>query len=521
MSEAPAYVETEVVEPKNPFWHAVDARLASWGDRLNPILVKETRQALKSRQFVITFALVLLASCGWTIYGVSIYAPKIYYGAQGADMLLGYYWILALPLSLIVPLTAYRSLCAELDENTFDVLSISTLSARRIVSGKLGSAALQLMVYTSAVAPCIAFTYLLRGIDVVLIVMVLGYTLGGSLCLTIIALMLATLTRNRFGQLLITVALVIGLFVTFILSAAFTDEMVDGGFPWGQWEFRFFLSLVLCLAVCYFVLCFLGAAARLGFVAENTSTPLRIAMLLPQFCVIGFVATYWLIEDREEDMITGCAVFLLIHWYVMGILMSGEKPELSRRVQRSLPVSLLGRMFFTWLASFGSVVLIGSVAALFADSWDENIWVILVLGLAYLTIYLGMGTALVRAVGHKLEVEPLLGGVLQIVLLMFFTLGAVLIHALPIFGFAQQYSWIELPNPFWTLSEIGGGSRWPAYTEVMLVVCPAMALAVFATQVPFIRAAVHHQRIALPQRVSEDDAANLPVVEPVPESPWD
>ena len=31
------------------------------GDRLNPILVKETRQAIKSSQFTFTFALVLIA----------------------------------------------------------------------------------------------------------------------------------------------------------------------------------------------------------------------------------------------------------------------------------------------------------------------------------------------------------------------------------------------------------------------------------------------------------------------------
>jgi len=36
--------------------------------------------------------------------------------------------------------------------------------ARQIISGKLGSAALQVLVYLSALAPCLAFTYLLRGL---------------------------------------------------------------------------------------------------------------------------------------------------------------------------------------------------------------------------------------------------------------------------------------------------------------------------------------------------------------------
>ena len=40
---------------------AMVTRLERLGDRFNPIVVKEVRQALKSRQFVVTFLLLLLA----------------------------------------------------------------------------------------------------------------------------------------------------------------------------------------------------------------------------------------------------------------------------------------------------------------------------------------------------------------------------------------------------------------------------------------------------------------------------
>ena len=42
-------------------WTAIETRLAALAERANPILVKETRQALKSRQFVVTFLIVLVA----------------------------------------------------------------------------------------------------------------------------------------------------------------------------------------------------------------------------------------------------------------------------------------------------------------------------------------------------------------------------------------------------------------------------------------------------------------------------
>ncbi|MFN5947127.1 MAG: hypothetical protein ACK43N_01395, partial [Pirellulaceae bacterium] len=37
-----------------------DQLMAKWSDRISPILVRETRQQLKSRQFVITFWAVLI-----------------------------------------------------------------------------------------------------------------------------------------------------------------------------------------------------------------------------------------------------------------------------------------------------------------------------------------------------------------------------------------------------------------------------------------------------------------------------
>src|SRR6185437_11493038 len=95
-----------------PVEQAPAARSAAWrdrlegglvwlGDRLNPILVKETRQALKSRQFVVTFILVLFLAWAWSIFGVAIIGPSIRYAASGLYMFNGYYVILAVPLMVI------------------------------------------------------------------------------------------------------------------------------------------------------------------------------------------------------------------------------------------------------------------------------------------------------------------------------------------------------------------------------------------------------------------------------------
>ena len=69
-------------------WRKIERRLEQIADRANPILVKETRQALKSRQFISTFLLVLAACWIASMGGIVIIGPQIYYAAAGAEMLI-------------------------------------------------------------------------------------------------------------------------------------------------------------------------------------------------------------------------------------------------------------------------------------------------------------------------------------------------------------------------------------------------------------------------------------------------
>ena len=103
---------------------------------------------------------------------------------------------------VVVPLSAFRSLTAEREDNTYDLLSITALKPRQIISGKLGSSVTQMAVYFSAITPCLAFTYLLRGVDLPTIAVLLAYTFFWSLGLSMIGILLATLTPQRFVQVI-------------------------------------------------------------------------------------------------------------------------------------------------------------------------------------------------------------------------------------------------------------------------------------------------------------------------------
>src|SRR5690606_10094911 len=149
--------------------------------------------------------------------------------AEGKGMLYGYFLVLAIPLLVVVPFSAFRSLAAEREDGTYELISITALNARQIVGGKLGSAILQMMVYFSALAPCVAFTYLLRGVDIFSIFFVLYYTFLLSLLLSTLGLLVATATRARHWQVLLSVLLLLLLFisaicwVSFIYSSLFTE----------------------------------------------------------------------------------------------------------------------------------------------------------------------------------------------------------------------------------------------------------------------------------------------------------
>src|SRR6516165_5510153 len=113
-------------------------------DWLNPILIKETRQSLKSRQFVATFFLMLAASWLISVFGVVMEGAGAEYREIGGTFFYGFYIVLAVAIFLVVPYSAFRSLLSERDLHTWEVLSITTLKPREIVWGKLSSALLQI-----------------------------------------------------------------------------------------------------------------------------------------------------------------------------------------------------------------------------------------------------------------------------------------------------------------------------------------------------------------------------------------
>lgn len=323
-------------------------RAASWlADRCSPILLKECRQALKSRQFLWTFLLLLLATLMWSFFGISsqLATPS---NASGLPLLVGYMTILAVPLLLIVPFAAFRSLASEQDGETIQLLTITTMTPKQIINGKLVSSLLQMLLYLSVLVPCIAFTYLLRGVDLAEVFWFIGYQILGSIALCSLGLMAAGLTKFTTGRWVIALGLLFLLILSTVGWTTFQGETVGSTFldaPGGGG----FLNFIFVVVASTGWVCYRAAATLISFPANDRSSKIRFALLVQHMIILGAFFG-WLFQQSggigdQRQFANIAAIFSAHYWLLVGSLICGENPGMSERVRRELPNSLLGQSF--------------------------------------------------------------------------------------------------------------------------------------------------------------------------------
>ncbi|HET6881703.1 MAG TPA: hypothetical protein VFI31_16185 [Pirellulales bacterium] len=525
-----------------PWWQRVDEALVWIGDRLNPILVKETRQALKSRQFVITFTLVLALAWIWSIFGVAMIGPSIYFAARGLDMFMGYYTILAVPLLVVVPFGAFRSLASEREDGTYELLSITTLKPRQIIDGKLGSAVLQMLVYMSAVAPCLAFTYMLRGIDAPTILYVICCFFLASLGASVIGLLVATLTHEKHWQIVLSVLFLFGLaFVLWIGLMIGFAGLAQQAPPFQDRYFWIITAIMFSVYAGYFALCYCAASAQLTFASDNRASVLRMVMVAQQALFIGWFGWGLFYEEPDPEMMLFYFVFAALHWAAMGLFINGELGELSLRVKRQLPQSFLGRVFLTWfnpgpatgymfvVANLLTLLVVGGGFLFYAASTGKVsrmshslTFAFGVLAFSYVILYLGIGRLLIALLRRVTHVTLVLAVLLQVLLVMAASGIPLSIHLMTP-DIRNDYSLIEISNPFYSLEEVIESNFYSFEIVALLTVIPLAAGVMFLVNLPAIVFAVNQVRIAKPKRVAEEDAelAALRAPPPGPSSPFD
>ena len=503
-----------------------DKRLIACSDWINPILVKETRQALRSRQFSWTLLLLTIVVLAWSVLAIVGMIPSIYYNSNGAGMLIGYVVILIVPALIVIPQSTFRSMASELEDGTFETLSLSTLSPRQILVGKLSVAVLQLVVYLSVIAPCISLTYLLRGVTLEVIMMTILIVSSCSLALSTIAISVASFSRTRMQQIFFSIILLVGQVICSIWSGSILTWLVNvGGFGVEGWiVFGVFIMGV----VMYGWLLLRCGACAIGVSSDNRSTPIRIPLLaigLVMCMLEGFMIASYGSVDLFSEMIGAAVILLFIHWGVAGSMIMGERGTIPARARRSLPSSLIGRVFLTWLnpgagpgylfvlLSFsGSAFALMIAPTVLLPSSSLSSQISLAIFLVAMTCYLALYLGIVRLFCMIFLRNLLVGR-----LVLAFTMTIVLVVMAVVFTCSinlaandyqmLSFDWYCFPNLFWTLGELfperSGG--WGTTEEIQALVGLILAtIPVVLVNVLLTAKDVVLLRIEAPERVKEE-----------------
>jgi ABC-type transport system involved in multi-copper enzyme maturation permease subunit len=201
-------------------------------DLLNPIVVKELRQAVKSRIVVVIlmgFLGIQMFVMGGFLWARSAQAE---YGQglwnAGIEVFTVLQWVLLPTLMLVIPAHATVRFANERSDQNVDLLFISALRPSSIVWGKFFAAIVLAMLVLSLVAPFMVFSYLMRGLDIPTILIILGIDLLAMVGATMAGLFLAAIPGPRPVKFIFALMGFLGLFNLFIGVGALCQELLRG-----------------------------------------------------------------------------------------------------------------------------------------------------------------------------------------------------------------------------------------------------------------------------------------------------
>ncbi len=350
-------------------------------DRINPVLVKELRQAVES-SFVAVMLQVYLAIEILAIMLAVLFDQSLKTSLNaGEGVFTTLNAILLGTCLLFVPAYAGIRLAAERADQNVDLMFITTVTPGAVIRGKMLTALAMTLLVFSVCAPFMMMTYLLRGIDIPTIAFILATDVAVVAASVAGALLIAALPLRWPMMLLLAIVLLVGMVIVFwLVTVAQSDLIVVGvGSQMGSWNFwaptLAFLGFII--AGCGLPL-FLAQAA-LAPPASNRARPVRV-----------YATLIWALTGEACVLLTHAypapAVFRDFHWPLLqdwagvsigaltvGLIIAGcERDEWGLRLRRTIPRSWVMRPL--WLV-FSSGSLGGllwtclMIAGTFAALW--------------------------------------------------------------------------------------------------------------------------------------------------------
>lgn len=308
-------------------------------DFLNPILVKELRQGLRGRVFVICLLLLQVAMVFLSFFGLAAAGS----GESTEDFAVVFWIIAGIPLLLVLPAAGLGAVSGEHTAKTLELLFMSRLTARRILLGKWLALVVQAVLLVCAIFPYAVLRYFLGSVSIGQELSYLGGMLLACTVLTGVAVGFSPLPAwlTRLGALLFLFFGFWGSSV-FLVYARFTGGLSlapKGGYaPWAMWCGLFLVGAALLVLLLEF------GAGLIAPPVENHSTPIRLLVLgsMGLAALFAHVAPAFAIPALAS-------VAVLARVVCIGVLC--EMPRMIPRLYRpfvrwGLPGRLLGRVLY-------------------------------------------------------------------------------------------------------------------------------------------------------------------------------
>ncbi len=324
----------------------------SISDYFNPILVKEARQATSSQAFSTVMLVLIIALVLWTLgFTYFMYSRGITRDHSNA-LLLGYSVGLLVVMILVVPWMAFQSMMSEISTNTLQLVTMSTITPRQIVAGKLASVLAVTATYYSVIAPCVALAYLVGTLSILQVISFLATVLIASWLLSSACVFIAAARIESPSVIALGVLEVLAcIFVGFYLWLWLAFQSFEGTIAW-RWAHVEHPGVALSIAAVALAAAAVfnsASAAALMFRAANRSSALRIRLLILSAAWIALTIVLHLAFNRGIDMLLVMTIPFYIVWLIIGSFLVAERGEVSLRARRSLPDSRIARLPVGWL----------------------------------------------------------------------------------------------------------------------------------------------------------------------------
>ncbi len=301
-------------------------RLSRLDDLMNPLVVKELRQAVNSRALPMACAI----SLGLAILVLSIWAvSEKSLGGEGFFVAITIFLSFGIFTGILIPTGMRWS--RERSTEGLDPIAMTTLTPARIVRGKLFSGLIMTLFLYSMLAPFMVAAYLLRGISMYTIFSTLFYCFLFTLPMLQCSLLLGTARHKQLaaGNVLIFVGLftLCGPLISVMLRLTGATRFGGITLGWGAFATSVIVALAIWMTLFW---------ATTGIIApKNSNRMLPLRMMVPALFAAA-VAVLYINGMPWKDIGKGVSVAAVIIALAVAFLAGTERHEQTFRVRCEL-----------------------------------------------------------------------------------------------------------------------------------------------------------------------------------------